>query len=246
MLARKQAGASDLKLDNCGLDHQSRAKIFDLGSVTSEGGQVKGTLFTRAPELFVSSEEADQPKSDFASDVWALGATLFALRSGDYPFVLRSEVQQRASINLAVRTGELTDEEGRQKKSALDELVARRICDKNAAESISSRVHSMLRGRHEEVLLAMLAFDRNQRKEIQHFEKIWSSLAEELGRTTPPRPELADKWQKIRQHLVLAEKKELVLTPGQINRIVSLYEINSPKDEAGELKKLLQLLKERE
>lgn len=38
----------DLKLDNCGLDHQQQAKIFDLGSVTSEPGNVLGTVVTRA------------------------------------------------------------------------------------------------------------------------------------------------------------------------------------------------------
>jgi serine/threonine protein kinase len=40
----------DLKLDNCGVDHSDRAKIFDLGSATSEPGSVAGTMLTRAPE----------------------------------------------------------------------------------------------------------------------------------------------------------------------------------------------------
>src|SRR2546423_223234 len=73
----------DLKLDNCGMDPLQRAKIFDLGSVTSEPGGIEGTIFTRAPELFgaeasptLFSKGGDQARASFSADVWALGATL--------------------------------------------------------------------------------------------------------------------------------------------------------------------------
>jgi serine/threonine protein kinase len=81
----------DLKLDNCGIDYFGTAKIFDLGSVTSEGGTVKGTTLSRAPELFATGAKCTK-----ASDVWAMGAVLFALRTGgDYPFVTRQQAQKR-------------------------------------------------------------------------------------------------------------------------------------------------------
>ena len=51
-LHEKGAVHRDLKLENLGLDYRQRAKIFDLGTVTSEGGSVRGTTFTRAPELW--------------------------------------------------------------------------------------------------------------------------------------------------------------------------------------------------
>ena len=83
----------DLKLDNCGLDQLQKAKIFDLGSVTSEPGGVEGTILTRALELFDldNGDElfagpeiplSGQQRMMFSSDVWGLGATLFALITG--------------------------------------------------------------------------------------------------------------------------------------------------------------------
>jgi serine/threonine protein kinase len=82
----------DLKLDNCGVDFADRGKIFDLGLVTTEGSSVRGTILSRAPELL---QEPYAPHTRPA-DVWALGAVLFALRSGgNYPFVTRSEAEQR-------------------------------------------------------------------------------------------------------------------------------------------------------
>ncbi len=81
----------DLKLDNCGIDYSDRAKIFDLGNVTSEGSEVKGTIISRAPELFA----AEGSPHTRPADIWALGAVLFALKEGGYPFVSQWEVRDR-------------------------------------------------------------------------------------------------------------------------------------------------------
>jgi serine/threonine protein kinase len=112
----------DLKLDNCGVDHFGTAKIFDLGSVTSEGGKVRGTNLSRAPELF--SENATCTK---ASDVWAMGAVLFALRTGgNYPFVSKEEARSRPADG--------------EKRRHFDEMVYDRATAQNAETSLHNRI----------------------------------------------------------------------------------------------------------
>jgi len=82
---------------NCGIDHFGTAKIFDLGSVTSEGRTIRGTVLSRAPELFAQGATCTK-----ASAVWAMGAVLFALRTGgDYPFVTRHEVRTKPAGGVA-------------------------------------------------------------------------------------------------------------------------------------------------
>ncbi|MDD1535906.1 hypothetical protein C7U89_21115 [Bradyrhizobium sp. WBOS4] len=229
----------DLKLDNCGLDHQLRAKIFDLGSVTSDGGDVRGTVFTRAPELFSSASGA---QCDYQTDVWALGAALFALRTGDYPFVFSSEIHERKIINDQVRTKAIDEASGRRRKEALNNVVAERILDQSAASELRGRVHRSLRGRSEEILNSMLDFDRQTRISTQAAEAAWSKLAEELG--SAGESHRSDKWGQIRSHIKLAERKELVLTRRQIDRIISEYNSEAPLDNGDELRKALLHLKE--
>lgn len=229
----------DLKLDNCGLDHQLRAKIFDLGSVTSDGGDVRGTVFTRAPELFLSSSVA---QCDYQSDVWALGAALFALRTGEYPFVFHSEVHERKIINDEVRAGVIDQSTGKQRKEALNKSVADRILSESAAPELRARIHHSLRGRSEEILNSMLEFDRGKRSSIQEAEVAWSKLAEEVG--SAGESHSTDKWDQIRSHIKLAERKELVLTRRQIDRIISEYNSESPHDQGEELRSTLLHLKE--
>jgi serine/threonine protein kinase len=230
----------DLKLDNCGLDHQSRAKIFDLGSVTSDGGDIRGTILTRSPELFSGAKA----RCDKSSDVWALGATLFALRSGDYPFVTRSEVKQRQLINDDIRTLKVSVAEGAKRKVSLNERVAERILSRNAGAELEVSIHSILRGRAEELLGGMLQFDPARRRDIQFFEGGWSALAQELGGAGGGRSDDASKWEKVKLHVRLAKEKELVLTRKQLERIISEYREELADQSDPEFEKLLMEVKE--
>jgi hypothetical protein len=83
----------------------------------------------------------------------------------------------------------------------------------------------------------MLSFDRSARRRIQFYEEEWSKLAQELGGTeTEDRSRMisgeADKWKNIKQHLNLVEKKELILTPKQIERIIFEYNKEKSQNEA--------------
>jgi serine/threonine protein kinase len=208
----------DLKLDNCGVDNLKRAKIFDLGSVTSEEGEIRGSVLTRSPELFTPDA-----RCDYASDVWALGATLFALRTNTYPFVHDSELKSRQQINADLRDGKIDLNIARTRKIELDVLVEQRIAHPEAWSNLKDRVHENLRGRSKEILLKMLDFDPSKRSKIQESESEWTSLAQDLG-TVSPTLRHEGKWEKITHQLQAVERKELTITPKQVERIIAEYD----------------------
>jgi serine/threonine-protein kinase len=81
----------DMKPDNVLLDEEGHAKISDLGIARVLGTSTREN-FTKTGELlgtpaFMSPEQIDNPRAvDARTDVYALGATLFALLVGKPPF----------------------------------------------------------------------------------------------------------------------------------------------------------------
>jgi serine/threonine protein kinase len=81
---------TDLKLDNCGYSYDRKARVYkigDFGCMSANpsdlpSGPLSGTRRTIAPERLGGS-----PKIGIASDVWALGVTVYALCSGEYWFM---------------------------------------------------------------------------------------------------------------------------------------------------------------
>jgi serine/threonine protein kinase len=147
----------DLKLDNCGIDHFGTAKIFDLGSVTSEGGSVKGTTLSRAPELF------EEDKCTKASDVWAMGAVLFALRTGgSYPFVSREETRTRPHDGPA--------------RERFDRKVQDTARDSRAEQTLQGRIKAEFPNGSGQLMLRMLAFARTERPSAAECAEKWHEL----------------------------------------------------------------------
>jgi len=145
----------DLKLDNCGIDHFGTAKIFDLGSVTSEGGMVKGTTLSRAPELF-----AKEAKCTRASDVWAMGAVLFALRTGgDYPFVTKQEAQKRPQVGSA--------------RARFDKMVREKASDPNSEDILQERIRLYFPNGSAKLVSEMLRFDPTKRPTAAQCAEGW-------------------------------------------------------------------------
>lgn len=145
----------DLKLDNCGIDHFRTAKIFDLGSVTSEGGTVKGTTLSRAPELF-----AKDAKCTKASDVWAMGAVLFALRTGgDYPFVTKQEAQKRPQAGTA--------------RARFDRMVRDKAFDPKGESALQERIRLHFPNGSAKLVSDMLGFEPNKRPTAAQCAERW-------------------------------------------------------------------------
>jgi serine/threonine protein kinase len=148
----------DLKLDNCGIDHSGVAKVFDLGSATSEGGCVQGTTLTRAPELF-----APDARCTKKSDIWALAAVLFALRTGgDYPFVTREEAKNRPLAG--------------SKRAQFDTATRKKIADPKAAKILTGKVEREFPHGSKDLVLRMLAFEPSARPTAEECCQGWAKL----------------------------------------------------------------------
>lgn len=161
----------DLKLDNCGIGISDRAKIFDLGSATSEPGTIGGTILTRAPELFQRSAAHTA-----ASDIWSMGATLYALRKKDYPFVGDEEVVQRRKLNDDRKSGVITEQDAGKRKTDLDLRISRRYNHDDAEEALRNRISATLPGEPSSVLARMLSFAPADRPTAEECAKMWDSL----------------------------------------------------------------------
>lgn len=171
----------DLKLDNCGIDYTDRAKIFDLGSATSEGGEVAGTTLTRAPELFKPGATCQKE-----SDVWALGALLFALRAEDYPFVDKALAKNRRHL-----AGE--------RRERFDEAIRTAAQSPDAESHLGAKVASLFPEGPRELLLRMLAFDPTQRPTAREAAKRWSDLVS--ARVKPAAPLFGDAEENAGQRV---------------------------------------------
>ena len=233
----------DLKLDNCGLDHLKKAKIFDLGSATSEPGGIEGTILTRAPELFdcgdknelfaiseipvSSQEQVFQP-----CDIWGLGATLLALRSGNYPFVYDNEISARRIINAKVANGKISEVTAKAKKKKIDDRIAERVCRPGAFTELKQKVHVLFRGRAEEISNCMLDPDPGKRHNATELAGEWTDLCNELGGARLNPIATLEKWDQILLQLTAVERQEFVLTRKQLERLISeVYDARKQADD---------------
>jgi len=176
------------------------------------------------PELFKESA-----KCDTMSDVWALGATLFALRTGHYPFVNDADIAERRLINSELRDGSMSEVDARKRKDAIDSKIRGRITSASAETDLLDKLRETVRGRSNDILVAMLRFDPGERSSAKDAEVAWSSLAREL--TIPTGPEMIKgKWDQIKGHLQAVERNETRLTTKQLDRIISDYETADVQD----------------
>lgn len=233
----------DIKLENCGLDHQERAKIFDLGLVTSDPQDVRGNIFTRSPELFNDVGLLRKLRPKFSSDVWALGATLFALRFGEYPFVYKSEIEERGQINARVRDNSITVLEGTSRKDTIRENVQSRISKPNAYKNMCGRIEKQISGSAAEILISMLSFDESARLPAVQFAEKWSSLARDLGGAATAVSTNTNKWEDVRKNLNSVLRQELAITNKQLERLaVEVREEKKKSTDKVELKSIEALI----
>lgn len=213
----------DLKLDNCGVDHAGQAKIFDLGLVTSEPGKVQGTILTRAPELF----RAD-PECKTETDVWALGALLFALRCEHYPFVKREEVSSRPP--------------GGPERHRFEEEIGRRILDPEAERRLADRVKAIFPVGPREMMIAMLAFNPADRPTASQASDEWEKLLRSWVR--PGKREAAERQaegHEIAAYMKAVLEREVGMSAKQWDRVVKGIDNLGDKIDPAQLKEIEEL-----
>jgi serine/threonine protein kinase len=172
----------DIHLGNCGVV-SGIGKLLDFGRATYE--QVgrrrvhgKGFICTRPPEFFDGGVALTR-----AADVWALGCTLYALRTNEYPFVTSDELL-RFYKNGSRKRLEKTIE-GRTRKGLADSVAKRHV------GKFDAKLWSILRQALEpkvekrasaDVLAAALRRYKNQSEHSLRPAKVTPKRLREFGR----------------------------------------------------------------
>jgi serine/threonine protein kinase len=170
----------DLKLDNIGIDHGGAGKIFDFGLLTSAPKDVRGAFFARAPELLPPYVGANGEVSPFAelkfmypADVWALGATLYALRTGQYPIFSNQEIREGARLRSQMEADWSAVENFEQRS-------ADRFRSTDGQGDIQKNVRHHFPTRAANLILAMLNPDPIDRASIEACVEGWSAIYNDL------------------------------------------------------------------
>jgi len=208
----------DMKLDNCGIDVDAQiAKIFDVGSVTSEFSGEVCTILTRAPE-FLRSEAAGRPlQFTKGGDIWGLGATLFALRTGEYPFVDGKEAAERASLGELLATRQINQQEYQDRKAGLDADIRRRVADRNAEADLLAKIDAVWTEGARRVMREMLRFGNAARESADYFQRQWTLLADDFM-TPASTDEPVTPQKAICDFLKSVEAGHMVATLAQVEK----------------------------
>ena len=140
----------DIKPDNIMQDREGNFLISDFGistrmrstlrrNSTREMSQkdIAGTIGYMAPELFTK-----KPESVKATDIWAMGASLYELLSGELPFMGQGGVMQLHGAE----TPELEGTYSRDLQGVLESCLAKDTWERPTAGQLQSYAEAKLRG----------------------------------------------------------------------------------------------------
>ena len=140
----------DIKPDNIMQDREGNFLISDFGistrmrstlrrNSTREMSQkdIAGTIGYMAPELFSKKPEAVK-----ATDIWAMGASLYELLSGELPFMGQGGVMQLHGAEAP----ELEGTYSKDLQGVLESCLARDTWERPTAEQLQSYAEAKLRG----------------------------------------------------------------------------------------------------
>ena len=141
----------DIKPDNILRDKEGRFLISDFGISTKmrstlrrnstrlmdEKNDLAGTIGYMAPELFTKKPEAVK-----ATDIWALGASLYELLSGELPFMGQGGVMQLHGAEVP----ELEGKYSQDLQTMLEACMTKDTWERPTAEQLQSYAEAKLRG----------------------------------------------------------------------------------------------------
>jgi serine/threonine protein kinase len=164
------------------------------------------------------------------SDVWALGAVLFALRCQHYPFVDKSEASSRP-------------QEGPDRER-FEKDIADRALQQGADGRLAARVREILPTGPQEVMLSMLSFDPKSRPSAREAYQQWDSLLRSWVK--PGRAESKDAQaagQELGAYMRAVLAREVGLSAMQWERVLKGIEDLGGKLSSAEMSELEALRK---
>lgn len=219
----------DIKMDNCGIDRNGVAKIFDLGSVASDGATSWCTILTRPPEVLQALSKEPRrgkkkPSFSWRSDVWSLGATLLALRRGRYPFASEREALERVELSRKLAERAIDVATFREGKRELDERVTARAAETDAEERLLAEVAECFDFEALEIMNSMLAFNPEERPSAEALQERWTALAATFMRPVPKNGARPNTSSAILGFLRQVEAGEVFATSRQVERCIHEWE----------------------
>ena len=140
----------DIKPDNIMLDREGNFLISDFGistrmrstlrrNSTREMSQkdIAGTIGYMAPELF-----SKKPESVKATDIWAMGASLYELLGGELPFMGQGGVMQLHGAE----TPTIPESYSQDLREAVESCLSKDTWERPTAEQLQSYAEAKLRG----------------------------------------------------------------------------------------------------
>lgn len=148
----------DIKPDNVLCDTEGNFLITDFGistkmrstlrrnstHQTNAATAVGGSIPYMAPEMFNANAQAVK-----ASDVWALGATLFEMATGELPFFGQGGVMQKNGAEVPEVHGPFSD----LFKQTVSQCMAKETWERPTARQLEERAKAMLEGRQPEAFV---------------------------------------------------------------------------------------------